>query len=84
MNGCRTLCTGGAAYNLLKFNESVFYYQNSIEFFSKRVVDTYIVLFPDIIATLLVLDQFIVFWLAATEQICQGPNNQSLALKRKT
>ena len=36
------------------------------------MVSTYIVLFPDIIATLLVLDQLIVFWLAATEQICEG------------
>ena len=32
------------------------------------MVSTYIVLFPDIVATLLILDQFIVFWLAATEQ----------------
>ena len=34
-------------------------------------MSTYIVLFPNIIATLLVLDQLIVFWLAATEQICE-------------
>ena len=47
------------------------------------MLSTYIVLFPDIIATLLVLDQLIVFWLAATEQICQGPNNQSLTLNEK-
>ena len=38
----------------------------------RGVVSTYIVLFADIIATLLVLDQLIVFWLAATEQICEG------------
>ena len=67
-------CEAALSYKkyILKWNEFSWLSSRLIFNLDLSCISTYIVLFPDIITALLVLDELIVLWLAATEYICEG------------